>query len=277
MTTETRKVGVFILAKDEAANIKRSLAALADSNWAVHVLDSGSTDGTQNIAASFSDVRVLSYRYVDHCTAYNEVTTTLGRNFDVVIVLDADMVISPALQKETSAQIYLASAQGRWDALRAPIEMWVDGGPVRHGSLCPPKAFAFKTGRALFVSTGHAEKLVEGASVRDLHLPIAHDDRKGYEAFLRSQLRYADKLVTRYRQGDVSGRDRLRVRTPFLIAIVPMVSYLLKGGLFAGRAGILYALDRLIAEAVMFRHSVARTAGNPTQRIQPHGEDDVNE
>ena len=109
----------------------------------------------------------------------------------------------------------------------------------------------------MFVSTGHAEKLADHVRVRDVQATLAHDDRKGYEAFLKSQVRYADKLVSRYQQGAVSGRDRLRVRTPLLIGVVPFVSYVLKGGLFSGRAGLLYAPDRLIAEAIMYRRSVA--------------------
>lgn len=254
MNQAGNKVGVFILAKNESANIGRSLDALRSSGWALHVLDSGSTDDTQAIAEA-AGASVLPYRYVDHCTAYNEVTTTLGAAFDVVLVLDADMVVPAALHREVADAI--AGRPAAWDALRAPIEMWVDGHPIRRGSLCPPKAFAFRTGRTLFVSTGHAEKLSDDVRVHDVATALAHDDRKDYSAFLQSQKRYADKLVSRYEQGAVSGRDRLRVRTPLLIAIVPMVSYLLKGGFRAGRAGTLYALDRLIAEAIMYRRAVA--------------------
>jgi glycosyltransferase involved in cell wall biosynthesis len=253
--TPAATVGVFILAKNEAANIGRTLEALASSGWALHVLDSGSTDGTQAIAEGIAGTAVLPYRYVDHCTAYNEATTTLGVAYDIVLVLDADMVVSPELRREVVDAV--AGRPGEWDALRAPIEMWVDGHPITHGSLCPPKPFAFRTGRALFVSTGHAEKLAEGVRVHDVANPLAHDDRKDYSAFLQSQKRYADKLVARYEEGAVSGRDRLRVRTPLLIAIVPLVAYVLKGGFLAGRAGTLYALDRLIAEAIMYRRSVA--------------------
>jgi glycosyltransferase involved in cell wall biosynthesis len=255
MTPVAATVGVFILAKNESANVGRSLAALASSGWALHVLDSGSTDGTQELPGAIAGTTVLEYRYVDHCKAYNDVTSTLGRAFDEVLVLDADMVVSPRLQREVTDAV--AGRAGDWEALRAPIEMWVDGHPISHGSLCPPKPFALRTGRALFVSTGHAEKLAEGVGVHDLSNPLAHDDRKDYAAFLQSQKRYADKLVARYEEGAVSGRDRLRVRTPLLIAIVPLVSYVLKGGFLAGRAGTLYALDRLIAEAIMYRRSVA--------------------
>jgi len=262
MTTATPKVGVYILAKNEAANIGRSLNALATSGWPVRVLDSGSTDGTQSRAAKYSNVTVIPYHYIDHCTAYNEITTTLGRDFDIVLILDADMMVSRQLQQEILQ--HLNERLRTWAALRAPIEMWVDGLPLRHGSLCPPKAFAFKTGAPLFVSTGHAERLAEHVRVNEVLEHLVHDDRKDYSSFLRSQMRYSENLFSRYQKNAVSPRDRLRLRTPLLILIVPFVSYLLKGGILAGRTGILYALDRLIAEAIMYRHSVANKLKDKT-------------
>lgn len=255
MTTSASLIGVFILAKNESANIVRSLQALAATDWAIHVLDSGSTDGTQALAEQYANVVVMPYKYVDHCTAYNDITTNLGKAFELAIILDADMMVAELLQSEIAAKF--ESGMGQCDVLRASIDMWVDGYPVLRGSLCPPKPIAFKTGAPLFVSTGHAEKLADNVRVFDLKAHLIHDDRKNYSSFLQSQVRYADKLVSRFQQGAVSGRDRLRVRTPLLIAIVPFVSYVLKGGFLAGRAGVLYALDRLIAEAIMYRRSVA--------------------
>ena len=57
--------------------------------------------------------------------------------------------------------------------------------------------------------------------------------------------------------GELSGRDRIRVRWPLLVFAVPFVSYVLKGGFLDGRAGAIYALDRLIAEAIMYRRSLS--------------------
>jgi hypothetical protein len=86
------------------------------------------------------------------------------------------------------------------------------------------------------------------------------DDRNSYASYLQSQFRYAGSLIERYRHGQVSGRDRLWMRTPLLILTVPLVSYVLKLGFFDGRAGWLYALDRFIAEASMSRQAVAQRA-----------------
>ena len=53
MTSDTihsgSNVGVFILARNEQKNIRRSLEALRESSWDVTVLDSGSTDATHDI------------------------------------------------------------------------------------------------------------------------------------------------------------------------------------------------------------------------------------
>ena len=275
MYKQALRVGVFILAKNESANIDRTLSALVDSGWDVHLLDSGSTDGTQLRAEAYPNVRVIPYDYVDHCRAYNDITSEMGCQYQVAIVLDADMVVIDRLRNEVEA---LMNGGGtNWEALKAPIEMWVDGHPLRRGSLCPPKVFALRTGKPLFVNTGHAEKLQDDVRVLQTRAVLIHDDRKHYSSFLLSQGRYASKLAERYERGEVSGRDRLRVRTPLLIGIVPFVSYVLKGGLFSGRAGLLYALDRLIAEAIMFRHSVARTTGGSSQQSSPRERTNANE
>lgn len=258
MPSNKPTIGVFILAKNEEANIARSLAALQPSGWPVHVLDSGSTDGTEAIVKGFDFARFEAYRYSDHCAAYNEVCTTLATDYAYAIVLDSDMQLLPALIAEVEE--VLASSDTGIAAYDAEIEMCSEGIPLRFGSLCPPKPFLFKTGQALFVRTGHAERLADGVAVKRLRHCIRHDDRKSYASYLQSQFRYAGNLVARYRQDQVSGRDRLRVRTPLLILAVPFVSYVLKLGFLDGRAGLLYALDRFIAEAIMYRQALAERA-----------------
>jgi hypothetical protein len=42
-----------------------------------------------------------------------------------------------------------------------------------------------------------------------------------------------------------------------MMLVSPAVSYLLRGGIFAGKTGLGYALDRLIAEAIMYRQHIA--------------------
>ena len=259
-TNSSKAVGVFVLAKNEQANIGRCLDALRGSHWDVTVLDSGSTDETLSIVEASGFARVERYDYVDHCRAYNDITTRLGAVYRHVVILDADMVVSEALQIEVGS---LLSQSGRCpQVVEAAIQMCVEGVPLKFGSLCPPKAFVFEMGRAYFVNRGHAEALDAGLTAVRTREALRHDDRKSYSAYLQSQVRYSRNLVTRKAAGQVTGRDRLRTTTPLLVLAVPFVSYVLKGGFLSGRAGAIYALDRMIAEAIMYRRSLSGLASD---------------
>lgn len=252
---KTAKISVYILSKNEESNISRCLDSLSCSEWPVYVLDSGSTDKTKEIVQNYSFAQFLSYDYKNHCIAYNEIIENLSKGFEFAIILDSDMALTSDLISELNET---ASKKDRkWQALDAEIKMYIEGCELSKASLYPPKPFVFKTGKALFVSTGHAEKLIDGACVERLKNKLIHDDRKSYSSYLQSQFRYSKNLIDRYREGNVSGRDKIRVRWPFLILAVPFFSLVVRRGFMDGRAGVVYALDRLIAEAVMYRQALA--------------------
>ena len=246
-------VGVFILARNEQKNIRRSLEALRESSWDVTVLDSGSTDATHDIVRESGFARLQDYAYRDHCIAYNEITTQLGSAYRHVVVLDSDMVVSAALRQEIDELTRAAD----FEAVDVEIEMCVDGVPLRFGSLYPPKPFLFATGRPYFENVGHGERLRDGVRLLRAGHKLRHDDRKDYADYLQSQARYSRNLILRKAAGELSGRDRIRVKWPLLVLAVPFVSYFLKGGFLDGKAGAIYALDRLIAEAIMYRRSLS--------------------
>lgn len=251
-------IGVFVLAKNEQANIGRCLECLRESGWGVTVLDSGSSDATKSIVEASGYARLDAYNYVDHCRAYNEITTNLGARFRHVMVLDADMMVSDALTQEINT--ILASPSTATQVVVAPVQMCVDGMPLRFGSLCPPKPIVFEVGRSYFVRVGHGEKLVSDVHAVHTRSLLCHDDRKDYGAFLDAQVRYARNLISRCSEGRVSQKDRLRLSTPLLLFGVPFVSYVLRGGFLSGKAGLAYALDRLIAEAIMYRRALSSTS-----------------
>src|SRR5205085_3008460 len=85
------------------------------------------------------------------------------------------------------------------------------------------------------------------------------------------QARYATTFVARAKGGHLSWRDRLRLSTPVLAALVPLYSLLVKGGLLCGRVGVLYALDRCIAELIMYRQALASRARRAHQALAVKG------
>lgn len=246
------RIRFYVLCKDEAANIGKCIAALRQAGVPVTLFDSGSGDDTCRIAAR-ERVDVVRYTYIDHCHAYNEITS--ATDTPLCGILDADMEVSPELVAEILTLLESA------DVVTCPIRMYVDGLPLPRGSLCPPKAVAFRCGRAYFAPVGHGERLVAGLRVATTSQPLRHNDLKPYAAYLASQLRYSEKFAARAAHGQRNWRDWLRFNTPLMMLVTPAYSLLVKGGIFS-RSGWLYAIDRLIAEALMFRRSIeARLRG----------------
>lgn len=248
----------FILAKNEDRNLARCLEPLSRHRIPTIVLDSGSTDRTREIAASFPGVTVETFRYTNHLAAYEEITTTRLKAASYGVVLDADMVITDALLPEIASVVDEGSAE----VGIAPVTMYWLGKPLTFGSLYPPKPILFRGGRSYFEPAGHGEQLAPGSSTRLFRAAILHDDRKGFGAFIASQVRYSREFASRAQRGDLTWRDRIRHRIPVMAVALPAVSYLVRGGLFAGRVGFVYALDRMIAELILFRAAVvARIPG----------------
>jgi glycosyltransferase involved in cell wall biosynthesis len=262
-------IRAYILAKNEAANIRRCLDSLSALSIPAVVLDSGSTDQTVAIARACG-ATVETYRYTTHLNALEHICTARIEPEEFVMVLDADMRVSSELLKEGVALLQKSQA----DVVQAPVAMYWDGLPLRFGSLYPPKPFLFRRGKHYFQALGHGEALRPDVKPEQTRARLVHDDRKGLDAFIESQLRYSRNLAARAREGDIAFRDKLRMKTPFMIFIVPLVSYLFRGGLFSGRGGLAYAIDRMIVEAIMHRRLSLQ--GEDTKRTEaaaslPHG------
>ena len=245
---------VFIIAKNEACNIGKCLDSLGKLSLEVTLLlDHSSTDDTALIASRYSFVDVVKYDFINHCLAYNQICTSLSDGAEFSMVLDADMVVT----EELFAEIAELATHPETDVIKAPVLMYAEGQPLRYGSLYPPKAIVFKIGREYFVPVGHDGRLMDDFVISQTKTKLIHNDRKVYSDYLNSQYRYSQLLITSAKNNSLTWRDRLRINTPIMVFITPFVSYFIKLGFLSGKAALVYALDRLIAEAVMFRQSLA--------------------
>jgi hypothetical protein len=243
---------VYILAKNEIRNLGRGLDVLRAARVDVTVLDSGSTDGTIELARRHG-ATVEPFDYVDHCVSYNRITSATPADHHVMII-DADVVVPPELIAEIEQRLSAADAP---DVLVAPVTMYWDGLPLPRSSLYPPKPLVFRGGREHFEPAGHGERLRAGVRSALTARSIRHDDRKELGQVLQNQVRYAKDLLRRSRHGQLKLRDRLRTRTPLFLFVTPLYAYLLRLGFLDGRAGVIYAVDRLIAEALAFRIAIS--------------------
>lgn len=242
-------VEVLILTWNEEANLARTLDALRPFPSIV-ILDSGSTDGTLEIAARYANVRVCSRPFDTHAAQWNHGLTQCGITSPWVLALDADYVLTPALAREIASLVPPASVGG----YRAAFRYCIDGHPLS-GSLYPPVVVLYRREFARYAQEGHTQRVVVGGgTIGQLECPALHDDRKPLSAWLAAQDRYARLecellLATRWRH--LKWSDRLRrmiVITPWL---VPLYCLTAGRGLLDGRRGLLYAFQRGIAEAIL--------------------------
>jgi glycosyltransferase involved in cell wall biosynthesis len=234
----------LILTWNEAPNLGRTLARLA---WAreVVIVDSGSTDGTQQIAARHPGARVLERAFDDHTSQWNFGLAAVTTPW--VLALDADYVLGEGFETEVVVR------DDAVDAYEAAFRYCVFGRPLR-GSLYPPRALLFRRDRCRYVQDGHTQRLQVSGALGRLQTRVDHDDRKPLSRWLSAQDKYAvlevDKLLATD-PATLGLPDRLRRTGWAALPAVLVHTLLVKGVLFDGWRGGYYALQRLLAEILL--------------------------
>jgi glycosyltransferase involved in cell wall biosynthesis len=257
---------VYVLARNEEANIGKCLAALQQVGAMVTVLDSGSTDRTLDIAKQFKGVTVRPHPYVSHEKSYNDLTVTAGDEW--IMVLDADMEVRPSLWDEivdmTERQVPTA--------IGSPLQHCVAGKPLSWASLYPPKVYVFRGGQAYFVARGHGEQLRPGVVPAFTRAALVHNDLKGYGAFLQAQVFYGKKIIERWKTGKGQWYDGVRLYSPLMAIVMLLRALIMRLGFLDGRRGLAYAVDRMIAELIFFRLSLVEgVMGRTSSGDDSHG------
>jgi glycosyltransferase involved in cell wall biosynthesis len=248
-----QNIDVLIITRNEEANLARTLEVLRRFPRVI-VLDSGSTDGTLQIAANHANVRVCSHDFDSHAAQWTHGLQACGLTAPWVLALDADYVLDAALVDEIAALAPPTDVGG----FRASFRYCINGRALS-GSLYPPVVILFRREGASFAQDGHAHRLIPVGRVQPLHHLVSHDDRKPFSAWLAAQDRYARlecELLRNARWADVKWADRIRKLVVVAPWFVPLYCLTLRRGLLDGRAGLLYAVQRGIAEAILSAHLI---------------------
>jgi len=231
-------LSAFIIARDEADRIGRTIAALRRVADEIVVVDSGSTDDTVAIAAS-AGARVLHQDWLgygpqkrfaeDQCT------------HDWLLNVDADEVLAPELVEEIRA--LFAGAGPRCDAYRISIAEVFPGeaAPALFAySLAPVRLYDRRKGRYADSTVHDRVELAPGATVARLRHKIHHFSIRSLRHEMVKLLAYADRVATaaehRHRRPGA-----LRLVSEFPIAFLK--AYVLRRHILRGSYGYAVAIN----------------------------------
>jgi glycosyltransferase involved in cell wall biosynthesis len=234
-----------ILTFNEAENIERTLSHL---KWAkdIVVVDSNSTDNTQQIIAKFPQVRVFTRPYDTHANKWRFAVEETGIATDWILRLDADYQVTDDLVNELA----------RLDA-SAPVSAYrimFDYAIFSHrllSSLYPANTILFRKGRFSVADKGHTEAWTIQGRIDTLKARVIHDDWKTTERWISDQSRNMSRELNPLRKKGAGLRAWLRLRPPLMPIAVFLYCLFGKGLILNGKAGVFYALQRLVAEATL--------------------------
>lgn len=105
-------VTVVVLTKNEECNLSNCLQSVGGWCQQVFVVDSGSTDGTIEIANQFG-VTVVYHAFESHTRQWNWALNNLPFGCEWVLCLDADQVVTPGLRDEVASLLIRAETIGQ--------------------------------------------------------------------------------------------------------------------------------------------------------------------
>jgi putative colanic acid biosynthesis acetyltransferase WcaF len=188
---ETGMIDVMIISYNEALNLPHCLQALQGWTHNIFVIDSGSTDGTQEIARSMN-AQVIHHAWEGYARQKNWGLRNLPLTADWVLIVDADEVITPKVREQL-----LRIAERPVDDVKENgffinrLTIFL-GQPIRHCGFFPSWNMRFfKRGVALYEDREVHEHMIVADPVGYIKEPMLHDDRRGLEHFIAKHNRYS--------------------------------------------------------------------------------------
>lgn len=247
-------LSALIITYNEEANIYRALNSI---RWIPHVLvlDSGSTDRTIEIVSQFSNTSLLHRPFDTFAGQCNYGLSHLTSEW--VLSLDADYVLPQELGLEILNLLTHIQEDNHTESIMGysiGFKYCINGKPIRSG-LLPPRICLYKRLCAQYIDEGHGHRILIDGDKGTLHYKMLHDDRKPLDVWLMNQKKYQAteaKCLSMVRSSDLPVQDLLRKHTFLAPFVAFLYSYFIKGGFLDGREGMIYALQRFVAETLLY-------------------------
>jgi glycosyltransferase involved in cell wall biosynthesis len=234
-----------LLTYNEEENIGRTLSRL---RWAkdIVVVDSGSTDRTLSILTACPNLRVFKRRFDTHAKQWRYAVEETQIATEWILRLDADYQVSNALVSEL-AQL---DPNAPVSAYRIRFDYAIFSQKL-FSSLYPANTILLRKRKFSVSDSGHTEVWHVKGSITTLSGRVLHDDWKPTGGWLIGQTRYMQRELEWLRVGGAGLVRWLRLRPPLMPIVAFIYCLFGKGLIFNGRAGIFYALQRMVAEAIL--------------------------
>jgi glycosyltransferase involved in cell wall biosynthesis len=264
-------LSVLVPVKNEAANLRECLGRVSFADEIV-IVDSASTDGTQEIAAA-AGARVVQFAWNGKFPRKkNWALENISWRHEWVLIIDADERITPELEREIRSAIRRVDVDGFYLNRR----FWFLGGWINHCGYFPSwnlRLFRHRLGRYERIETNggvqagdnevHEHVLLDGRT-EYLSAPMEHYAFPDIATFIEKHNRYSTwEVAAREQLREYGGQRTLRaapfgtalerkrwlkmiaMRVPFRPALRFLYHYVWKQGFRDGYRG--WVLCRLLA------------------------------
>jgi glycosyltransferase involved in cell wall biosynthesis len=234
-----------ILTHNEEQNIARTMSQL---EWAkdIVVVDSDSTDGTLAMLREFPNVRVFNRRFDTHANQWRFAVEETQIATDWILRLDADYQLTDALVSEVAR----LDPNGALSAYRIRFDYAIFSHKL-FSSLYPSNTILLRRNRFSVRDRGHTEAWDVNGPIATLSARVIHDDWKPTGQWLMGQARYMQREFAWLREHRTGLVRWLRLTPPLMPVAVFLYCLFGRGLIVNGRAGLFYALQRMVAEAVL--------------------------
>ncbi|MGD9887936.1 MAG: glycosyltransferase family 2 protein [Halothiobacillaceae bacterium] len=236
-------LSVILITHNEAERLRATLEAVSFADEII-VVDSGSTDGTLEIAREFTDKVMVTEDWPGFGVQKNRALDMATG--DWVLSIDADELVTPKLAQEIRQSLHAPKA----DVYAIPRLSSFLGRPLKHGGWWPDEVpRLFRRGAARFSDDVVHERLLFSTPLAKLNAPLAHESIRSIEQMLGKMNHYTTAGAERLQH---SGR-RASLAAAIGRGLWAFVRvYLLKRGFLDGAEGFIMAVST--AESAYYKH-----------------------